>query len=204
MACMYIFPSTLSPQAYSMLWVSLHQWHAWFGHLSMQIVSLVLSKASLLIIKSSKEGLCHSCQSKYHQLPCNITPPQLLLFTDVWDPAPIISHGSFHYYLSFVDDYSRFTWIFSLKCKSNITTVFLSFKLNVKTLLNTKIRILLSDWDGKLCSLNRIFIVLRYFSLIVFPLCSPKKWHSLAKISPYHRNWTCTPCSLVYLSPLLV
>lgn len=84
------------------------------------------------------------------------TAPLQLLFTNVWGPSLTISRDGFCYYLSFIEDYSRFTWIFSLKCKFDVLSVFISFKSHVETLLNTKMRALQFDWDGEFCSLYRL------------------------------------------------
>lgn len=194
---MYVFPSTHSPQAYSTLWVSSNQWHTRFGYPSMYIVSHIFSKALLLVMKSSKECIYHFyCQSKHHQLPYTrhsftITAPLQLLFIDIWSPTPIISHGSFCYYLLFVDDYSRFTWVFPLKCKLDITSIFLSFKC--RKLFKYK-NLFVAIWLGwRILITQSCFIVFWYFPSLVLPLCTPTKWHSWAKTLPYSWNRTRTP-----------
>lgn len=34
---------------------------------------------------------------------------------DVWGPSPMLSHDGYHYYLSIVDTFSRYTWLFPLR-----------------------------------------------------------------------------------------
>jgi hypothetical protein len=63
--------------------------------------------------------MCDACQqAKSHQLPYpkSFSESKFLLefvFSDVWGPTPE-SVGRKQYYMSFIDDYSKFTWIYSL------------------------------------------------------------------------------------------
>lgn len=34
---------------------------------------------------------------------------------DVWGPSPMLSHDGYHYYLSIVDAFSQYTWLFPLR-----------------------------------------------------------------------------------------
>jgi hypothetical protein len=52
--------------------------------------------------------------------------PLELVFSDVWGPA-IALVGNQKYYVSFVDDYSKFTWIYLLKNKSDVFARFHDF-----------------------------------------------------------------------------
>lgn len=44
--------------------------------------------------------------------------PLDLIHFDIWGPAPLLSKHGFKYYIIFLDDFSRYTWIFPLKAKS--------------------------------------------------------------------------------------
>jgi hypothetical protein len=48
-----------------------------------------------------------------------------LVHSDVWGPAPVDSYNHFKYFITFIDDFSRTTWIYLLKGKNK---VFLCFK----------------------------------------------------------------------------
>lgn len=71
------------------------------------------------------ESVCDSCQRiKSHQLPYNkansvSTAPLDLIYSDVWGSAPL-SVSKFTYYVSFIDDYSKYVWIYLLKKKSDV------------------------------------------------------------------------------------
>lgn len=77
---------------------------------------------------------CEACQfGKMHLLPLEISlshakEPLELVHTDVWGPAPINSTSGFKYYVLFIDDFSRFTWLYPLKQKSETVQAFIQFK----------------------------------------------------------------------------
>lgn len=55
---------------------------------------------------------------------------------DVWCPSPITSLFDFKYFVTFVDDYSRATWVYLLKNKSDVCVAFKSFH-NMATRFST-------------------------------------------------------------------
>ena len=59
--------------------------------------------------------------------------------------------------LSFIDAYSRFTWLYLIKNKSDVFDVFIQFQTHVESLLKQKIIHVQSDWGGEYHNLNTIF-----------------------------------------------
>lgn len=57
----------------------------------------------------------------------------------------MISQNGFRYYVLFVDDFTRFTWIYFLHSKDEVSHVFSLFKSQVENLLNSTIKILRTD-----------------------------------------------------------
>nr|KYP52263.1 Retrovirus-related Pol polyprotein from transposon TNT 1-94 [Cajanus cajan] len=91
---------------------------------------------------------------KSHRLPSSpsttvYSTPLELLFCDLWGLAPMLSSMGYHYYMSFVDAYSRFTWIYFLKNKSKALTIFKQFQAMVELQFNHKIKFVQSDWSGE-------------------------------------------------------
>lgn len=89
-----------------------------------------------------------------HKLPFNksvflASKPLELVHNDVWGPAPITSINDFRYYLSFIDEFSKFTWVYLLQHKSDVFDVFKYFKAYIETQLNTQIKILRTDGGGE-------------------------------------------------------
>jgi histone deacetylase 1/2 len=160
-------PQSSSPrvlkQAYEVNKVSSSQWHSRLGHPAYPIVQRVLSKNKLPCESfSSHESVCDSCQkAKSHQLPYgrsnNISSSPLeLIYSDVWGPAPI-SVGRHAYYVSFIDDFSKYTWIFLIKHKSDVFQVFKNFQNLVERKFDKKIISMQTDWGGEYEKLNSFF-----------------------------------------------
>jgi hypothetical protein len=103
--------------------------------------------------ESNKELVCDACQqAKSHQLPysksSNVSRyPLELIHSDVWGPAPE-SVGWFKYYVSFVDEFNKFTWIYLIKHKSEVFQKFQEFQAHVERLFERKILSVQSDWGG--------------------------------------------------------
>jgi hypothetical protein len=69
-------------------------------------------------------------------LVCQKAPLELV-FSDVWGPAPTLV-GKNKFYVSFIDDYSKFTWIFLLKYKFKVFAKFHEFQHMLKDSLTGK------------------------------------------------------------------
>jgi GAG-pre-integrase domain len=117
-------PSAQPKQAYLGARLSADLWHARLGHPSSTTTLHVLNSFHLPC-SSKILSLCHDCcMSKSHKLPFSLstsstTSPLTLIHSDLWGPAPIVSKDGFRYYVIFVDDYTRFTWIYFSKQKMN-------------------------------------------------------------------------------------
>jgi hypothetical protein len=116
-----------------------HIWHQRLGHPSSIIVHQVLRDNNISFSESNKELVCDACQmAKSHQLPYPkstsvSTSPLELVFSDVWGPASE-SFDRFKYYVSFIDDYNKFTWIYLLKMKYDVFQKFCNFQHHVERL----------------------------------------------------------------------
>jgi hypothetical protein len=111
---------------------------------------------------SNKESVCDACQkAKSHQLPyakssSTSSHPLELIYSDVWGHAPD-SVGGKKYYVSFIDDYSKFTWIYLLKFKSEVFEKFHEFQQLVERLFDRKILTMQTDWGGEYQKLHSFF-----------------------------------------------
>ena len=71
--------------------------------------------------------------------------PFELIHSDVWGPAPTKSYNDFRYFVIFIDDFSRATWLYLLKSKSEVFLCFQEFVSLIENQFNTKIKIFRSD-----------------------------------------------------------
>ena len=68
-----------------------------------------------------------------------------LIHSDVWGPSPISSIGGSRYFVVFVDNYSRYNWIFHLKHCSKLLQVYCNFAKMVETQFSKRIKNFRSD-----------------------------------------------------------
>ncbi|KAJ9547791.1 hypothetical protein OSB04_020334 [Centaurea solstitialis] len=111
---------------------SFNLWHARLGHLSHNRIK-VLASSGLLGNVSSESVSCLSCKlGKHHALPFDNNEftsilPFDLIHSDVWGPAPHPSMGGARYFVIFVDDHTRFTWIYLMKHRSELPHIYITF-----------------------------------------------------------------------------
>ncbi|KAJ9556562.1 LOW QUALITY PROTEIN: hypothetical protein OSB04_011176 [Centaurea solstitialis] len=118
---LYIFePEELKSQA-ALASLSSFELHCRLGHPSLQSLKRLYPQLSHL---SSLN--CDSCQfAKHHRFE--------LVHSDVWGPCPITSKSGFKYFVTFVDDFSRVTWLYLMKNRSEVFTHFCTFVAEAKT-----------------------------------------------------------------------
>ena len=75
-----------------------------------------------------------------------------LVHSDVFGPMKVPSLGKSMYYVSFIDDFSRNTWIYFLKKKSKVFDKFKEFKALVENQTENKIKVLRTDNGGEFCN----------------------------------------------------
>jgi hypothetical protein len=75
-----------------------------------------------------------------------------LIHSDVCGPMSAVSIGGFSYYVSFIDDHSRKTWIYFIKTKDEVFSLFQEFKDLVQNQTERKIKVLRSENGGEYTS----------------------------------------------------
>lgn len=68
-----------------------------------------------------------------------------MIHIDVWDPFSVITHEGYRYFFTIVDDHSRATWVFLLKSKSDVLTVFPEFVTLVENQYKKRIKSVRAD-----------------------------------------------------------
>ena len=114
----FLAPSSQEINSANALW---KPWHRRLGHPHIQNLKSLFSSGDLVSKISFKNNInvdCESCAlAKSHLLPFNTsihhtTSPFELIHSDVWGPASSKSLSDNFYYVIFVDDVSRFTWVY--------------------------------------------------------------------------------------------
>lgn len=136
-------------------------WHRRLGHPNSHVLRVLL-KSGFLGNKNSSSNNdiadCASCKlgkSKTLPFPLHKTrtlKPFDIVHTDVWGIAPVISHEHYKYFVTFIDDFTRFTWIYLLRSKSEVFSVFKVFIALIAAQFSAKIKVLQSDSGGEYMS----------------------------------------------------
>ncbi|KAJ9538525.1 hypothetical protein OSB04_031258 [Centaurea solstitialis] len=125
-------------------------WHARLGHLSSARIKL-LANSGVLGNVTSNEVSCLSCKlGKHHALPFELNDYTSvsafdLIHSDVWGPAPHPSMGGHRYFVIFIDDHTRFTWIYLMKHRSELPQLYINFARMIQTQFSKPIKILRAD-----------------------------------------------------------
>jgi hypothetical protein len=74
-----------------------------------------------------------------------------LVHSDVFGPVSVPSLGKYVYYVSFIDEFSRNTWIYFLRKKYEVFDRFKKFKALVENQIEKRIKVLRTDNGGEFC-----------------------------------------------------
>ncbi|KAF3659003.1 Endoribonuclease Dicer -like protein 3b [Capsicum annuum] len=121
--------------------------HKRLGHPSLsKLQKMVPSLSSLSTLD------CESCQLGKHThatFPRSVKSHSKSIFSlvhsDVWGSSIVSSPLGFHYFVSFIDDFSRCTWVFLIKDRSEIFSIFKSFCTEKQTQFGVCIRTFRGD-----------------------------------------------------------
>ncbi|KAK9100717.1 hypothetical protein Scep_024147 [Stephania cephalantha] len=135
-------------------------WHLRFGHLNFG--GLEQSKKEMvkgLPRINHPDQLCEGClvgkqfrKSFPKESESRAKKPLELIHTDVCGPIKPSSLGNINYFLLFIDDFSRKTWVYFLNHKSEVFEVFKKFKAAVERESGRKIKAMRSDRGGEFTS----------------------------------------------------
>ena len=56
-----------------------------------------------------------------------------LIHFDIWGPSPIATVGGFKYFVIFVDDFSRYTWVYLMHNRSELAQIYYTFVRMIST-----------------------------------------------------------------------
>ena len=133
-------------------------WHSRLGHVSASRLKFLASTGSLGKLQVHDISDCSGCKlAKFSALPFNKSTsssiaPFDLIHSDVWGPSPIATKGGSRYYVSFVDDHTRFCWVFLMKRRSDYFDIYNRFRAYVKTQHDAVIKCFRCDRGGEYTS----------------------------------------------------
>ena len=132
-------------------------WHQRLGHPHNEILHQ-LSTSNAIVMNKTSSHMCDACQlGKTCKLPFSASDfvssrPLERIHCDLWGPSPVVSSQGFRYYVIFIDNFSRFTWFYPLKLKSDFFSIFILFQQLVENLFMSKIANFQCDGGGEFTS----------------------------------------------------
>jgi hypothetical protein len=138
--CAYIMDSSL-------------MWHARLGHLNFKYMKY-MSKHGLISYKQDVHDKCEICiESKIRKKPFPSTnrDSQLLelIHSDVCELNGILIRDGKRYFITFIDDFSRYTYVYLMRNKDESFDMFKKYKTEVENQNDKRIKILRSDRGGE-------------------------------------------------------
>ncbi|RDX86552.1 hypothetical protein CR513_32099, partial [Mucuna pruriens] len=99
-----------------------------------------LAKLKLMVPSLNKLSTldCESCQLGKHvrstfpnQVNTRCNFPFSIVHSEIWEPSRVTSFG-FNYFVTFIDEYSRCTWVYLMKERFELLSIFMSFSKEVE------------------------------------------------------------------------
>ena len=131
-------------------------WHRRLGHASFGYVKkLFPSLFANFDVSSFKCDVCEFAKSHRASFPLtwNKSPvPFMIIHYDVWGPYLFATLDGSHWFITFIDNCIRMTWVCLMKSKSEVNLLFQNFHKMVCSQYNAQVQVLHSDNGGKYLS----------------------------------------------------
>ncbi|KAK8956599.1 hypothetical protein KSP39_PZI000178 [Platanthera zijinensis] len=125
--------------------VSSTDWHRRLGHAPLPILQRALPDVSFIPFKCDSCILGKQTRSSFSSHCTRSAAPFDLVHSDIWGPFKITSISGFRYFITFIDDHSRTTWLYLLRDRSELPRVFRAFVLETRTQFHRTIKALRTD-----------------------------------------------------------
>ncbi|CAJ2655081.1 unnamed protein product [Trifolium pratense] len=136
-------------------------WHCRYGYLSQKGLKILEQKNMVRGLPKLQDSsnVCSDCMiGKQHREPFlkvstrRATKRLQLIHADVFGPIKPESNSNKRYFLTFIDDFSRKTWVYFLSEKSSVLEMFKKFKAMVEKETSDAICCLRTDRGGEFTS----------------------------------------------------
>ena len=125
-------------------------WHGRLGHVNYDTLRRLINLEHIPAFHIDSKHKCETCveakltRSSFHTIEGN-TEPLDLIHSDVCDLKSVQTRGGNKYFITFVDDNTKYYYVYLLKSKDEIIEKFVLYKNEVENQLNKKIKMLRSD-----------------------------------------------------------
>jgi transposase InsO family protein len=124
-------------------------YHRRLGHPSFQVLKLMFpSLFKGVMIEHFHCDVCELAKHKRASFPISNTralTPFSLIHSDIWGPSTVVNISGARWFVSFIDDCTRVSWVFLLKQKSDVSHIFPIFYDMINTQFGVGIKRFRSD-----------------------------------------------------------
>lgn len=129
-------------------------WHRRLGYIYKQRIQGLMSDEILNPLDLTDFQVCNECikgkQTNIRKLGANRCSDVLeLIHTNICGPYLTASWNGQQYFITFIDDYSRYGYLYLIHEKSQSLDVFKAFKVEIENQLSKKIKAVKSDCGGE-------------------------------------------------------
>ena len=134
----------------------IHQWHRKLAHRNLEDVKRMLAADKLEIMECNCKNDCESCikgkmvRESFPKKSLNPAKKKLdVIVTDVCGPMQTNSIGGNRYFVTFIDEYSRYSHVFLIREKSEVADILIQFIEMIKTKFGARPKVIRSDRGGE-------------------------------------------------------
>ena len=137
---------------------SIYIWHFRLGYINLNRIQRLVRDGPLGSLVLEPLPTCESClegkmtKRQFYAKGQRAKELLELVHTDVCGPINIQARGGYEYFVTFVDDYSRFGYVYLMHRKSDTFDFFREFKTEVKKQTGKSLKTLQSDRGGEYLS----------------------------------------------------
>ena len=140
--------------------LTIYELHRRLGHVSHDRVKLLMSKGlveGVTLDQESEASVCESCEwaKGVRKAVVKVREGERCvavgdeIHSDLWGPAPVETIGKKRYYISFTDDYTRYTNVYFLQTKDEAFSYYHIYEAWLSTQHDAQIKCLNSDRGGR-------------------------------------------------------
>ena len=130
-------------------------WHLRLGHINLDRINILVKDGPLRELNVGSLLVCESClEGKMTKRPFSAKgerakDPLELVHSDVCGPLNVQARGGYEYFVSFIDDYSRYDYVYLMQRKSETFAKFKEFLAEAEKQLGKSLKTLRSDRGGE-------------------------------------------------------
>lgn len=135
----YVYPKTINKEKFSVYTVvSPYLWHVRLGHVNYGTMKRITNLGLIPRFELDARYKCETCvETKFAKKPFKsierTSEPLQLIHSDLCDLKFVESRGGKKYFITFVDDCTRFCYVYLLTSKDETMSIFVKYKNEVET-----------------------------------------------------------------------